>query len=79
VDGYISLSSYRCYSFFKVLTTAYCDIDKESNHIPEEERVFLLDSDKNLLLRDQINSTYATIHNTITAKGRLLIEGMRAK
>jgi hypothetical protein len=30
------------YFFFKVLAIIYCDIDKESNHIPDEEQELLL-------------------------------------
>jgi hypothetical protein len=33
-------------SFFKVLATVYCAVDKESNHLPSEERVLLLISQK---------------------------------
>jgi hypothetical protein len=29
----------ECCSFLNVLATTYCDIVKESNHIPGEERV----------------------------------------
>jgi hypothetical protein len=30
------------YFVFKVLAIVYCDIDKESNHIPDEEQELLL-------------------------------------
>jgi hypothetical protein len=49
---------------------------KKANHIPDEERVFLLVSDQNLSLKNNINSIHATIHNTITPKSRFLITGM---
>jgi hypothetical protein len=35
-------SPFLCNIVSRVLATEYCDIEKEWNHIPEEEQIFLL-------------------------------------
>jgi hypothetical protein len=38
----VSVSKSGYYSYFKVLATVDCVIDKESNHIPAKEKILIL-------------------------------------
>jgi hypothetical protein len=40
------ISQFECYSFFQVAGIVHRDADKEINHIPGEERVFLQPRDR---------------------------------
>jgi hypothetical protein len=50
---------------FKALDTIYCDINKESNNIPDEERVLLL-----FMLRKYGANIWGVVRLEFIAKGK---------